>query len=762
MRGTETAAAAPPLAPGDDDEQGAERIADYDRRRPPADVMPADAPDDDFPTLIMPADVPDDDFPTLVMLAVAVIEDDFPTLAFPRVSDATMAALASDQGDAAMVPRLAAGVELIGEYQGSGLTTATYLVRNPEGRVVQLSRLLYLLLSGVDGNRTQGEIAERVGAAFGRTVSAGNVEYLLANKLAPLGLIAAGEGAGETRAVHPDPMILTLKLRRTLIPPAGVQLVARLLAPLFSPPVVVVVLASLAGVDVWLVRSGRMLPAFRDVLVHPLLLLVVMGLTLGSALFHECGHAAACRYGGARPGRIGAGLYVMWPALFTNVTDSYRLGRGGRIRVDLGGVYFNAIFAVAMAAAYRVTGYLPLLAAVLFTELEAAEQLIPSLRFDGYFILTDLLGVPDLWQRVAPVLASLIPGRPADPRVGGLRRGARVALTAWVLVMVPLLAGELVLIIVAIPLLAGTFARSMTAQADAVVTQFSRGEVAAGLVSVISVLLLAFPVIGICYVLVLIGRLSLRRAAAAARKHPALWVPMTATVLLAAAALAAHWGLLRLPGHPATAQPGPAAAGSPAAGSPAAGSPAAGSRGASSRATTAPSPTRTARPRHPVVLAGGVLTPASAHGFDALASPGSDPGDENDDEAQYAIDGNPATAWSTQYYLGSPYFGGLKKGTGLILDMGRTVRLSSVTITLGPARGADVAIEVGDNDTLAAATLSTFTTVATADDIGGTFTFTTVSPASGRYVLIWFTKLPPYGSGQYAAQIYNIVIRGTR
>jgi putative peptide zinc metalloprotease protein len=734
--GTETAAAAAPLAPGDDDEQAAERIAHYDQRQPPVDIMPADA-------------FIDDDFPTLVMLAVAVVEDDFPTLAFPRVTDATMAA--PDQSDAAMVPRLAAGVELIGEYQGSGLTMATYLVRNPEGRVVQLSRLLYLVLSVVDGNRTRGDIAERVSAAFGRTVSAGNVEYLLANKLAPLGLVAAGEGAGETKALRPDPMILTLKLRGTLIPPAAVQLVARLLAPLFSPLVVVVVLGSLAGADLWLVRSGRILPAFRDVLVHPLLLLVVMGLTVASALFHESGHAAACRYGGARPGRIGAGLYVIWPAFFTNVTDSYRLGRGGRIRVDLGGVYFNAIFAVAMAAAYRATGYLPLLAAVLFTQLEAAEQLLPSLRFDGYFILTDLLGVPDLFQRVAPVLASLIPGRPADPRVGGLKRGARVALTAWVLIMVPLLVGELVLIIVAIPRLAGTYTRSMTVQADALVTQFGRGEVAAGLVSVVSVLLLAFPVVGMCYVLVLIGRLSLGRAAAAARKRPALWLPMAATALLAAAALAAHWGLLRLPGH-VGGGPGPAAATSPAASILATSSP----------ATTAPSPVRTAGTTRPAVLAGGVLTPVSAHGFDALASPGSDPGDENDDEAQYAIDGNPTTAWSTQYYFGSPFFADLKKGTGLILDMGGQVRLSSITITFGPAPGADVAIEVGNNDTLAAATLSTFTTVATADDIGGTFTFTTTSPASGRYVLIWFTKLPPYGAGKYAAQIYNIVIRGTR
>jgi putative peptide zinc metalloprotease protein len=316
-----------------------------------------------------------------------------------------------------------------------------------------------------------------------------------------------------------------------------------------------VVLGSLAGADVWLVRSGRILPAFRDVLVHPLLLLVVMGLTLASALFHECGHAAACRYGGARPGRIGMGLYVLWPALFTNVTDSYRLGRVGRLRTDLGGVYFNAVFAVVLAGAYRVTGYLPLLASAGLTQVELAEQLMPSLRLDGYFILTDLIGVPDLFQRIGPVLRSLVPGQPVDPRVGALKRAARVALTGWVLAMVPLLGGELLLIVVGIPKLAAGFARSLTANVDAVTAQFGRGEVAAGLVGVISVVLLIFPAAGIGYLLVLTGRAAARLAASATRKHPVLRGPVAVVAALAAAALAYTWGLLPMPGQPAISRP---------------------------------------------------------------------------------------------------------------------------------------------------------------------------------------------------------------
>src|SRR5581483_4662254 len=90
------------------------------------------------------------------------------------------------------MPQLLPGVELVGEYQGSGLAEPTYLVLKPGGQSIQVSRLLYLVLEEINGIRTVGEIAERVSVAFGREVSADNVGYLVASKLAPLGLVPGG------------------------------------------------------------------------------------------------------------------------------------------------------------------------------------------------------------------------------------------------------------------------------------------------------------------------------------------------------------------------------------------------------------------------------------------------------------------------------------------------------------------------------------------------------------------------------------------
>jgi serine/threonine protein kinase len=158
-----------------------------------------------------------------------------------------------------------------------------------------------------------------------------------------------------------------------------------------------------------------------------------------------------------------------------------------------------------------------------------------------------------------------------------------------------------------------------------------------------------------------------------------------------------------------------------------------------------------------------VLTPVGAEGYDALGL-ANDAGDEDNAGAKLAIDGNPSTAWHTQFYVSNPVFGGLKQGTGLLLDMGKQVSLRSVQVTFGPEAGANVAIMVGNNNSISPQGLASFTRVAKLKDVGaGTTTFQTSGSAKGRYVLIWFTKLPPLqgSSNQFEAFISNVAVRGS-
>ncbi len=161
----------------------------------------------------------------------------------------------------------------------------------------------------------------------------------------------------------------------------------------------------------------------------------------------------------------------------------------------------------------------------------------------------------------------------------------------------------------------------------------------------------------------------------------------------------------------------------------------------------------------PSAAASIVLTPVGANSFDAL---GNDGGNEDGAGAKYAIDNNPSTFWHTDYYLTYPALGNLKKGTGLILDMGKQVRLSQVVVQFGASCCADVEIEIGNNNTPVPSTLGTFTEVASSTSAHGSTTFNVSSNTTGRYVVIWITRLPPLtgSAGEYEAQIYNVVVHG--
>jgi hypothetical protein len=160
-----------------------------------------------------------------------------------------------------------------------------------------------------------------------------------------------------------------------------------------------------------------------------------------------------------------------------------------------------------------------------------------------------------------------------------------------------------------------------------------------------------------------------------------------------------------------------------------------------------------------------VIAPVSDSGFDALNP--NDSGNENSNQAINVFDDN-GLGWSTQQYDISssgpwPTFGDLKPGTGFILDLGRPVRLSSVTVKFGSEPGADVQIRLGDSSTRSQSNLNSMQIVASADNVSGTHNFTTRSRATGQYVVIWFTKLPPMAGnpGKSMAQIFSVVVRGT-
>ena len=400
-------------------------------------------------------------------------------------------------------PRLAEGVELIGESAGSGYKKPPSLARRGDGQVIQLTRLLYLVAEAADGTRDEAAIAEVVSEQFDKKVSADNVRTLVEDKLRPLGILAAADGSSPPME-KPDPL-LALKFRKALIPERASMRVASLFKPLFFPPVVLAALVALVAFDFWLFFTHGVAQAFRQSAENPAMVVPVMALVVLAAGWHEFGHAAGCAYGGARPGAMGAGIYLVYPAFYTDVTDSYRLGRAGRLRTDLAGVYFNCLFILLIAGLYALTGLEALILIIVVSHVDAARQLLPFLRLDGYYIVADLTGVPDLFSKLKPILASSLPWKKTDPKVKELKLWARIVVTVWTLLVIPLLLAQLLMLLLHAPRIFATAWASLGEKTEAVSKAFDGGDWLGVASGAFQSVILVLPMLGLVLTFVRLG-----------------------------------------------------------------------------------------------------------------------------------------------------------------------------------------------------------------------------------------------------------------
>ncbi|MGY3565063.1 putative peptide zinc metalloprotease protein [Sinomonas sp. RB5] len=397
------------------------------------------------------------------------------------------------------VPARADGVELIGELKGSGYRDAPALVRRADGQTLQLTPLLYSVLSAVDGRSSVSEIADRVSRGSGRRVTAENVRTLMDSKLLPLGLLARADGSQpEVRRSNP---LLSLRFRYTVTDKEKTRRLTGPFAALFRPWIVVPLVAAFLFVSWWVLAEKGLASATYQAFDSPGLLLLVVAVTVFSAGFHEFGHAAGARYGGATPGAMGAGLYLFWPAFYTDVTDSYRLGRAGRVRTDLGGLYFNAIVTVLIAGIWWATQYDALLLVVLTQILQMIRQLTPLVRFDGYHVLADVTGVPDLYHRIRPTLLGLLPWRWGHPETKALKPWARAVVTLWVLIVVPVLLGSLALMVITLPRVLATAWASTVRREGSLAAALGTGDLLAAGAQAVMILAAALPVLGMGLIL---------------------------------------------------------------------------------------------------------------------------------------------------------------------------------------------------------------------------------------------------------------------
>lgn len=149
------------------------------------------------------------------------------------------------------------------------------------------------------------------------------------------------------------------------------------------------------------------------------------------------------------------------------------------------------------------------------------------------------------------------------------------------------------------------------------------------------------------------------------------------------------------------------------------------------------------------------ITGLTATDFDPLGAP---PYTEYPELVHYVLDGDPATSWHTSTYddqIGHAP-NALKSGVGLVLDLHGTYTVSTVQLAVGNLPGTAVSIYVSDKRPTAAPTGQPAAT----GSGKGTLTITPARAVSGRYVVVWLTRLPAVPGGGFRGQVFEVRVTG--
>jgi putative peptide zinc metalloprotease protein len=257
-----------------------------------------------------------------------------------------------------------------------------------------------------DDLRAQGMDPEDVDAAFGRVV-----EFSLSNSLTvtPMGDSVATfsqQRVNAKKAAWKWMLDNYLFFRLPLVKPAAfLERTLPRVAPLWSfPALVFFALLAVTGLFLVARQWDSFLASFmyffnwQGVIAYSAGLFVVK-------ILHELGHAYTATRFGCRVPTMGISFMVMMPVLYTDTTGAWRLtSRKQRMMIDCAGVTAELMMASVATLAWVVLpdGMLRSVMFILATTswvLSLVINLNPFMRYDGYYVLSDLLGVPNLQPR---------------------------------------------------------------------------------------------------------------------------------------------------------------------------------------------------------------------------------------------------------------------------------------------------------------------------------------------------------------------------
>ena len=202
---------------------------------------------------------------------------------------------------------------------------------------------------------------------------------------------------------------------------------------LFSPgALLVLIIAAIAAFYLTIQQIDLFAATFIDTLTLEGVAGYMLALIVTKSL-HELGHAFTATHFGTRVSHMGVAFVVMWPMLYTDTGETWRLKRSKhRLSIASAGVATELSIAIFALLAWNLTADGALRNGLFFLATTAwvislLINVSPFLRFDGYYILSDFLNIPNLHQRAGEsaktwLRSTLLGWDVADPEPMSARR----------------------------------------------------------------------------------------------------------------------------------------------------------------------------------------------------------------------------------------------------------------------------------------------------------------------------------------------------
>ncbi len=307
--------------------------------------------------------------------------------------------------------------------------SVAWLVEDPAAsRYFELTTDEYFLLRQFDGRSSPVEICARYERAFApRRLNAAQLDEF-ATRLYRQGLLvspATGQGAVLRRRASENAHAAR---RRAILNPLAIRLpgvdptpILNRIAPicgwLFTRTFLgIAVPLMLVAAGVAILRADILLGELRVAAAafRPSMLLSVAIAAAAAKIVHELAHAVACRRFGGNCREIGVLLLVGVPCLYCDVTSIWMIpDRWKRVVVGAAGIYAELLLAAVAVFLWNASapGLFHDICLQLAVVCSVATVLFngnPLLRYDGYFILTDLIGTSNLGERSEATLRKLL------------------------------------------------------------------------------------------------------------------------------------------------------------------------------------------------------------------------------------------------------------------------------------------------------------------------------------------------------------------